>query len=303
VITSHPLLVCTEGTESSDVALQAAADLASRGNARLVILAVVEAAPPMASEFAILPPMPDDSEARREALRGRASAQAESLIGEGTTWTVDVREGNVPRVIAAAGQELDARLIVTGLGRHDLVNRLFGAETTLEILRESPLPLFAVAPTYVQPPTRALIATDFSPASARAARVALELFDELTAVYLVHVAPRLDVQPEAFQQWMDLYGDDVGRAFDRVKAELRFPAGAAVETVTLQGKPSRELLDFAHSKGIGVIVTGSRGTGLLDRLFVGSTATGLIRGAECSVFCVPGPNENRESDAAPSNGG
>jgi len=108
-------------------------------------------------------------------------------------------------------------------------------------------------------------------------------------VYLAHVAPRLEVQPEAFAVWLATYGEGLEPAFSRVMAELQFPEGVKGESVTLQGKPSKEILHFAESMHADMVVTGSRGSGLLDRLLVGSTATGLIRGSTRSVFGVPAP--------------
>jgi len=68
---------------------------------------------------------------------------------------------------------------------------------------------------------------------------------------------------------------------------MEVPSGIAIETMTLHGKPSRAILDFAKSAHLDAVVTGSRGGGFLDRMMVGSTATGIIRGAECAVLGVP----------------
>ena len=115
-------------------------------------------------------------------------------------------------------------------------------------------------------------------------------------VYLVHVAPRLELQPEAFAAWMKMFGEGIGPAFDRVKAELGPPESVTVETVALNGKPSREILDFAKSTQVDLIVTGSRGAGLVDRILVGSTATGILRGAQCAVLAVPtGTSEHQHA--------
>ncbi|MCC7323976.1 MAG: universal stress protein [Gemmatimonadaceae bacterium] len=88
---------------------------------------------------------------------------------------------------------------------------------------------------------------------------------------------------------MSDYSEGVEPAFARVRARLEIPAGVTIETMTLTGKPTKALLEFAKSAHIDAIVTGSRGAGLVDRILVGSTATGLIRGASCSVFATPTP--------------
>ncbi len=47
------------------------------------------------------------------------------------------------------------------------------------------------------------------------------------------------------------------------------------------------MIDYAKSVQADIVVTGSRGGGFLDRIMIGSTATGIVRGAECSVLGVP----------------
>jgi nucleotide-binding universal stress UspA family protein len=282
-----PILVATDGTSSSDGALKAAAQLAEHANAQVVALSVMDLSPVVAADYGVLLLPPDDEGARRSALFERVKQQIAEVSRDPTGWTIEVRDGDPAKVIARTAHELRARVVIVGLGHHDLLDRLFGSETALHTLRSCKRPVFAVAPSYDHLPTRAIVATDFSVASVRAARASLELLDTISMVYLAHVAPRLELQPEAFAAWMSLYGEGVTPAFERVKAELGLPARVTVEPITLQGKPSREVLEFARSSKIDVIITGSRGAGLIDRMLVGSTATGLIRGAQCSVMAVP----------------
>jgi hypothetical protein len=108
----------------------------------------------------------------------------------------------------------------------------------------------------------------------------------MTMLYVVHVAPSLDVQPEVLMSGITSTAD-LGPAFEKFIDALGVPRGIAVESITLNGKPSRALLDFVQSAHLDAVVTGSRGGGFLDRIMVGSTATSLIRGAQCSVLGVP----------------
>src|SRR5690606_23692387 len=64
----------------------------------------------------------------------------------------------------------------------------------------------------------------------------------------------------------------------------------------------REILHYATSMGADVIVTGSRGAGLIDRILVGSTATSIIRGAERPVLAVPAPPGTDRSLELPTEG-
>lgn len=282
-----PLLVASDGTASSRTAIEAAAQLAAHTEAQVVVLNVVEPMPLLAADYGLIVPPVEAEQSRRNALFERVKAQVNDVAHHPSGWTVELREGDPARTIAKTADEIGARMIVAGLGHHDLIDRLFGGETALHALRLAKVPVFAVAPEYKHLPKRVIIATDFSVASVKAARLALELFDSVTMVYLVHVAPRLDMQPEAFAAWMSLYGENVGPAFERVRAELAFAPGVTVEAITRQGKPSREILDFARSANVDTIITGSRGAGMIDRILVGSTTTGIIRGAHCNVLAVP----------------
>ena len=285
-----PILVATDATAQSNGALKAAAQLAAGTEADVTVLSVVEPIPPVAADFGVVLPPPEADGARRDDLLVAVKNQIASVAGPTVHWPIDVRDGDPAETISRATRELNARIAIVGLGRHDLLDRLFGSETALRTLRKSRAPVFAVSPNYNHLPTRAIVATDFSPASVRAARIALDIFGSITAVYLVHVAPRLELQPEAFAAWMSLYGEGVAPAFERIKAEIGFRPDVHVEVITLEGKPSRALLQFANTMGVDLIVTGSRGAGLINRLLIGSTATGLVRGAQCSVLAVPAPS-------------
>ncbi|HEY5546955.1 MAG TPA: universal stress protein [Gemmatimonadaceae bacterium] len=292
--TLGPILVATDGTASAEAALRAASMLERHTGAEVVVLAVLEGLPLVAADYGMLIPPIDSDESRRLALKERVRAQVEQANTLGSKWKVEVRDGDPPATIARAARELKARLIVVGLGHHELLDRLFGGETALHALRVARAPVLAVPPDFAHLPRRVVVATDFSVASVKAARKAFALIDTATMVYLVHVAPRLELQPEAFAAWMSLFGEGVGPAFGRVEAELGLPATVPVETVARNGKPSREILEFARSTQADLIVTGSRGAGLVDRILVGSTATGILRGAQCAVLAVPvGPGDRQ----------
>lgn len=295
-----PILVATDGTASADAALRAAAMLARHTEAEVVVLSVLVGLPLVAGDYGMLIPPVDSDRGRRDSLHKQVNTQVNRLGADTTDWKIDVRDGDPPATIARAARETNARLVIVGLGHHELLDRLFGGETAIHTLRLARVPVLAVPPDFNSLPRRAVVATDFSVASIRAARTALRRIDTLTTVYLVHVAPNLELQPEAFAAWMSMFGEGLGSAFDRVTAELGLPESVTVESVSRTGKPSREILDFAQSVQADLIVTGSRGAGLVDRILVGSTATGLLRGARCAVLAVPAGAAGRELAWPPS---
>lgn len=252
-----PIIVATDGTTSASAALKAAAQLGDRSGANVIVLAVLEPLPLVAADYGLLLPPAETDDARRTALTQRVREQVNETAGPHPKWDVQVRDGD-PAAIARTAREQGARLIIAGIGHHDLLDRMFGGETALHTLRLSRVPVLAVAPTFVALPQRLAIAIDFSESSIIAAQTALTLLPSATMVYLVHVAPRLELQPEAYAAWMSDYSEGVEPAFARVRARLEIPAGVTIETMTLTGKPTKALLEFAKSAHIDAIVTGDR---------------------------------------------
>ena len=283
-----PIIVATDGSTSCDAALTAAGRLAALHDTKVVVLSAVErvaVVPPMS--FGITLPYPEIENAQRTARATNVQTQLERVGVSDEGWSTRVEYGEPAHAIASAARELDATMIITGLGHHDLLDRVLGSETTLRIVRASKSPVLAVTGQFETLPKCLVVATDFSVASLDSAKAALRLFPSITTVHLVHVMSRLEVPPEVFVTWAGLYSEPIPQSFEALMSALDLPAWITVQTTTLEGKASQEILRFARRVGADLIATGSRGAGLMSRLLVGSTATGLIRGANCAVLAVP----------------
>jgi len=57
--------------------------------------------------------------------------------------------------------------------------------------------------------------------------------------------------------------------------------------VMLSGSPAAALLDLAEKQHADLIVAGTRGAGLMQRLLLGSVATRLMRHSTRSLLIVP----------------
>jgi nucleotide-binding universal stress UspA family protein len=62
-----------------------------------------------------------------------------------------------------------------------------------------------------------------------------------------------------------------------------------IKTAVLRGVPYEELLKYAATEGIDLIVIGTHGRKGIDRVFFGSTAERLVRYATCPVLSVRKP--------------
>jgi len=283
--TLGPLLVATDGTEESDVAFRIGELLGTHLHADVHVLAVLEPLPMLSDEMELPTWVPEFRAARRDELSRRVEAQLASVAGSKNGWQLEVREGSPAPVIAAMARQLGAQLVIVGLGRHGFADRLFGDETTLQLLRLCDVPVLALPPEATALPSRAVIATDFTAASVRAARQALRLLRADATVYLVHVLP-IFMTPASV--W-DALRPGLQEQLDEMKLLIGAPATMTVETVTLHGAPPRELLIFADTAKADVIVAGAHGRGFLSRLILGSVATQLVRRSPVAVLVAPMP--------------
>ena len=276
-----PIIIATDGLEQSDAALTMGRLLAeSREAVRLVrVLRTL----PMVPDVPIQIPM-DVENVRRADARREVLAQASRVWHD--TAEVELHEGDPATVIARLAHKAGASMIVAGLGRHRVTDRVFGEETALRLIRAADVPVYATAAGAARAPRRIVVAMDFSETSLRAARLALEVAASGATIYLAHVAPR----DSSFYDWKGLgttYKVAVGDALQRTREQLRVPDDMIVQNVLLQGDIATELLAFASGVNADLIATGSHGHGFIARMLVGSVATRLVRCSTCSVLTVP----------------
>jgi nucleotide-binding universal stress UspA family protein len=81
-----------------------------------------------------------------------------------------------------------------------------------------------------------------------------------------------------------IFQAEAEQAFARINAQA---AGEVkVETSILEGHPAAEIVKFAVSKKIDLIVIATQGKKGLERLLLGSVAEEIIRSAPCKVLVV-----------------
>lgn len=282
-----PILIATDLSAESEAAFPLAAALAARSGAPLAAVSVLQpAAVPMYGVDGLvvaMEPTTDSEAARLDATRDAVNR----LLPNGTVVDVSARVGDPAQEVAALASALRARLIVTGRGRHGMLERLLGGETVLKLLQFSSSPVLAAAPTLTSPPRRVVIATDFSPFSRYAAHVAMRVMAPDAQVWLLHVGPPYDGMAVTLASAAQTYRDEAAAAFDALTASL--PANRLqIETVLLTGGAPDQLIRFIEEKQADLVVTATHGYGFLRRMVLGSVAATLVRHAPCSVLAVPG---------------
>ena len=120
-----------------------------------------------------------------------------------------------------------------------------------------------------------LFATDFSDASANAARLAVQTARRLgSRLHVLHVVPPVTDPAPSRRELADL-----AKALERdvqLLPELR------------SGSAPREIVGYAARNAIDMIVIGAHGRTGLSRVLLGSVAEAVMRRAPCPVLVVPG---------------
>lgn len=144
---------------------------------------------------------------------------------------------------------------------------------------------------------RILATTDLSdinrPAIARAVDLAKQYDSELLLLYVIEHFQSDGALSSVFDPGLgpeDPLFKEVRERMSELMAELDF-SGAQLEIRITPKSAQKEILRFAKGHGIDLIVVAPHGEGFFGML--GSTASGVLNGAECDVLAV------RESDEQP----
>ncbi len=284
---SRTILVATDGTPAALGALRLARRLEEEKSAVVEVLGVVEPVPVFDAGFLVALPEMEMYESRQDALRGEIRSQVEASAGSPDRWNLRVDAGLPgPRIVRWA-EELGADTILLGLGRHRPLDRVFGTETALQVIRVSHIPVLAVPAQATSLPRSAVLGVDFSHFSQRAAGAAMGILEPPWEIHLVHVMSGMEFLPTLSEEWRDDYEEELSERLKDLTRGLSIPIGCTIYPQILEGEPSHELLEFTKGKDLGLLVAGSHGHSFVGRLLMGSVSTRLIRGAQDPVLVIP----------------
>jgi nucleotide-binding universal stress UspA family protein len=229
-----------------------------------------------------------DAELRAERYvetRTREAVQhqlAERLSGVRASFV----QGRVVPTIVRSARDWEAEMILVGLNKHDLIDRLTGEETALRVARSAAIPVLAVIPDAAPVPHRIVVAVDFSAASIRAARAALALAGDGAHVTLAHVRPPAEpARPSPGDPRH--YTAGIAGGLAQLQQRLAPPPGGILDTVSLVGDTVMELTNYATVERADLIAVGSHRHSFVGRLILGGVTTDLLRAASHSVLVIP----------------
>jgi nucleotide-binding universal stress UspA family protein len=131
-----------------------------------------------------------------------------------------------------------------------------------------------------------LVPIDFSEAANQALDKALAFFEGKAKIHALHVLSPLEpTQPGMVWQTID---DQTRTEHIKTLFHEKFaqPAYQQVELAVVTGNPSSEIIDYAQSHGIDLIVISSHGRTGISRFLLGSVAERVVRFATCPVLVL-----------------
>lgn len=298
------VLVASDGTPAALGALKLALQLETEASASIELFGVVEPVPVFDAGFLVAIPETELYQGRQKALRGELESQLEEVAGAPDAWPIRVETGVPgPRIVKRA-EDIGATVILMGMGRHRPMDRLFGTETALQVIRVSHIPVLAVPQDAIGLPRSAALGIDFSHFSHRAAVAAMFVMKTPWEAHLVHVLSGMEFLPTISQEWRADYEDELLKRLSELGEAFARPEGCELSYHLLEGEPGNELLAFTKDRSVELLVAGSHGLSFIGRLLMGSVSTRLIRGADVPVLVVPPADLTQEAlqaqDAPPS---
>lgn len=132
-----------------------------------------------------------------------------------------------------------------------------------------------------------LAAVDFSDECAQVVARAIELQKQHSAhLHLVHVVEPISHTYIDVVNYENDIRDNLNRSSEQQLGNIvENNELSNVTASTLNGRAATEIHDYAEANQIDLIVTGSHGTHGLQ-LLLGSTANGILHGANCDVLAV-----------------
>lgn len=287
-----PVLLATDGMSRSGAAAIGARLIAEKLGVPLEVVTVLEPEVIYGAALGGIPVyLPDVYESRKERRMSEVRDYLARHIPGSPLPTVTLRSGGIAHEVTDVARERDATLVVVGAAPHQRLNRMVAGERAVQVLRSASVPVLSVPPGFSALPRNVVVGVDFSPASVRAAQVALLLVAPGGTLTLLHVlSPLLADAP-----LRDVGGRDpassVQTLFGRLRDVLRpyVPDDVTIETRVRADLDYDGILAVASKIDADLVVVGTHGPRLLERLFIGSVASTIMHAAPQAVLAAPPP--------------
>ena len=227
-----------------------------------------------------------------EESRARLAELRRSLAGQGVEISQALVEGATDEAVCAAAHELAADLLVVGTHGRTGLRWFFLGSVAQRVVRHSAVDVLVARREGAGAGgfRRAMVATDFSPASLRALDRALELVAPGGSIDLVHCLPfrPVGLWSEGVVAWdLELEAaleQNLKAQGEALLAPRRRPHGPAVAFHLLREPPAPGIVHWLETRPCDLAVLGSHGRKGFRRAVLGSVAEAVVRRAPCSVL-------------------
>ncbi|EOQ81537.1 universal stress protein [Pseudomonas aeruginosa VRFPA02] len=287
------ILVATDLSSRSELAVMRAAALAKARNAELTVLNVLDDDQPPVLIAPQRLAIANLLEVNGQALKERLGVESKAIV----------RVGDPVVVINAVAEEIGADLLVMGAHRHTPLRDLFIGTTLERVVRNAKIPVLRAAGAPEEEYRRVLLALDFSPTSTRAVQMAGQLgFLDAASLTALHA---FEPFAKGMMRYSGIKEDRVEHYVDqeelKANVELRdYVAGLGLGREDIQlrvgeGLPINVIMTEVRRQAPQLTVLGTQGLTGFRRALIGSVARALAGGAGRSRRAV----RDREAQRAP----
>lgn len=284
------ILLADDGSQHAQAAVELLQNIPLPPGSRILVL--------RAFNSAQIPSIPDFE----NALAGSKS----QLAGAGFHVDTELKLGSPSELILEKAETQRLDLIVLGAkGLRSTIGILLGG-VAQQVLEYSVCPVLIVRAPY-RGFRKILLVTDGSRFSMSAARYLANFpLPDDAALHLMHVLPPLQMpilMEPYVGAWQTIYAlypardeeaiirekdKKVGEALLERTSRPLLKKGIESTPVLVRGDAATEIMDYAKTNQIDLIVAGSRGLSSFRSLWVGSVSRKLVHYSNCSVLVVKG---------------
>ena len=287
------ILVATDFSDDARSALRMAAAEAKKRGVHLSVLHCVDS---VGEKWEYLEDAPENVEQQvKKAARKRLEEEFDDAVPREKQPKVDdflVLEGHAAEGIVETANSGDFELVVVGATGGGALARLVLGSTAEEVVRASETPVLVV-PAGSDPDSiaRILAPVDLSECSRASLLVASERARREAAELLVMHVSTLPAGALALMEWepseeeRQAHRNFTSQQFADFMASVDLE-GLDYDEVIRFGAPDREIVQAARDRDADLIVMGTHGRRGFERLFLGSTATKVLRRIPCPVLTI-----------------
>ncbi len=266
---------------------------------------------------AVVPPMMIDAgtmllpsdlglfiEEEREAAQTRVKETADQLAGPVHSLRCHIPIGSPATELLDLAETTDADLVVLGAVGHSGLERVLLGSISDYVATHGDISTLIVRPPRESsaPPElrKIMLALSGSPEDQRMIDwlkgfkwpVGTEV--HLVRILLLNTFYRQDIRQKASSFWNQLLQQSHAQLID-LETQLQ-KLGVNTETHLVEANHVGEaLVDYAEEHGCDLVVTGDSDSGLLTRMFLGSTSRYVLRHVHCSVLILRDKHVRREA--------